>query len=285
MRRLLTLLAMLVLITTVASPAAAAPAAPVSATAAYAELGRTASIPGTSWWTDAQTGAVVVSADSTVTGHDLVALSLTVRRLRATLVREPGTLARRIAGGDLFFGPVAARCNIGFNVRALPTFYFLTSAHCVGLIGATVYADAGHTVVLGVIASSSPANDYALVRYTNAIIAKPSSVDLHNGLFQPITSVAGGFVGQAVKRSGSTTGVHSGTITALNATVNYADGTVFGLIRTNVCAEPGDSGGPLFAGAIAIGLLSGGSGNCTSGGTTYFASALRAMNTYGVSVY
>ena len=72
---------------------------------------------------------------------------------------------------------------------------------------------------------------------------------------------------------------------ALNATVNYAEGQVRGLIRTNVCAQPGDSGGSLFAGSTALGLTSGGSGNCTTGGTTYFQPVTEALSVYGVSVY
>lgn len=68
-------------------------------------------------------------------------------------------------------------------------------------------------------------------------------------------------------RRGSTTGVHTGTVTALNVTVHYqSGGTVRGLIQTNVCAEPGDSGGPLYDGTAALGLTSGGSGNCTPAG-------------------
>ena len=57
------------------------------------------------------------------------------------------------------------------------------------------------------------------------------------------------------------------------------------MIRTNVCAEPGDSGGPLFSGSTAIGLTSGGSGDCTSGGTTFFQPVTAALSAYGVSVY
>lgn len=72
---------------------------------------------------------------------------------------------------------------------------------------------------------------------------------------------------------------------ALNATVNYAEGSVSGLIQTNVCAEPGDSGGSLFAGNTALGLTSGGSGNCSSGGTTFFQPVTEALSVYGVSVY
>jgi hypothetical protein len=74
-------------------------------------------------------------------------------------------------------------------------------------------------------------------------------------------------------------------VTATNATVNYAEGTVTGLIKTNVCAEGGDSGGSLFDGAKALGLTSGGSGNCSSGGTTFFQPVTEALSVYGVSVY
>ncbi len=74
-------------------------------------------------------------------------------------------------------------------------------------------------------------------------------------------------------------------VTALNATVNYSQGSVTGMIRTTVCAQPGDSGGPLYAGTTALGLTSGGSGNCTSGGTTFFQPVVEALNPYGVTVY
>jgi streptogrisin D len=74
-------------------------------------------------------------------------------------------------------------------------------------------------------------------------------------------------------------------VTALNATVNYAQGSVSGLIRTTVCAQPGDSGGSLYAGSTAYGLTSGGSGNCSTGGTTYFQPVTEPLSVYGVSVY
>lgn len=90
----------------------------------------------------------------------------------------------------------------------------------------------------------------------------------------------------SVTRRGSTTGTHSGSVTGLNATVNYGNGDiVYGMIKTNVCAEPGDSGGPLHSGSKAIGLTSGGSGNCSSGGTTFFQPVTEALSAYGVSVY
>jgi streptogrisin C len=52
--------------------------------------------------------------------------------------------------------------------------------------------------------------------------------------------------------------------------VNYAEGAVTGLTRTDVCAEGGDSGGPWLTGDQAQGVTSGGFGDCTSGGETFF---------------
>lgn len=92
-------------------------------------------------------------------------------------------------------------------------------------------------------------------------------------------------MGQSVRRSGSTTGLRSGSVTGLNATVNYgSSGIVYGMIQTNVCAEPGDSGGALFAGSTALGLTSGGSGNCRTGGTTFYQPVTEALSAYGATV-
>ncbi|MFI5913112.1 S1 family peptidase [Dactylosporangium sp. NPDC051541] len=255
----------------------------VPATAAEAAPGVTAfeRTAGTAWWHDPADGRLTVSLDDTVSSATLVRA---VRRSGGVVIREPGVLRRHIAGADPFFGASSGRCLIGFNARSLPDYYFLTSAHCVGAVGSAVYGDSAHTVVLGAVATKNVTYDYALVHYTNTAIAKPSAVHLPNGTLSPITGFGPGTVGQAVTRTG-TSGIHTGRITALNATVNYADGTVVGLIRTSVCSEPGDSGGPLFAGTVGLGLTSGGSGNCTSGGTTYFASAARAATGYGVAPY
>jgi streptogrisin C len=91
-------------------------------------------------------------------------------------------------------------------------------------------------------------------------------------------------VGASICRSGSTTGWHCGTIQAKNQTVNYAEGTVSGLTRTNVCAEPGDSGGSWLSGQQAQGVTSGGSGNCTSGGVTYFQPVNEILSAYSLTL-
>jgi len=51
-----------------------------------------------------------------------------------------------------------------------------------------------------------------------------------------------------------------------------------------VCAEGGDSGGSLYSGSIALGMTSGGSGDCSSGGVTYFQPLDEVFNTYSISL-
>ena len=270
-----------------ASQASAAPVNPatLSASAITSTLSKDASIPGTAWQTNPD-GRIIVSYDDTVTGGKLSALTNVTKQFgdRVTLEKLSGKLTKYIAGGDAIYGG-QYRCSLGFNVRSGSTYYFLTAGHC-GNIASSWYSNSSKTTLLGTTYGSSfPGNDYAIVKYSTSYTNHPGTVDLYNGSSQDITSAGNATVGQAVKRSGSTTGVHSGTVTAVNATVNYAEGTVTGLIRTNVCAEGGDSGGALFAGSVALGLTSGGSGNCSSGGTTYFQPVTEVLSRYGVSVY
>jgi streptogrisin D len=248
-------------------------------------LNASARIPGTAWATDPMTDQVVVSIDQTVTGAKLAKVRAATAPYgsAARIERVAGTFTMRIRGGDAIYGG-QYRCSLGFNVRSGATYYFLTAGHC-GNIAATWYSNAAKTALLGnTHGSSFPGNDYAIVQYTSSA-SHPGSVDLYNGSTQDITSAANPFVGESVKRSGSTTHVHTGTVQAVNATVNYAEGSVRGLIKTNVCAEGGDSGGSLFDGTKALGLTSGGSGNCTSWGTTFFQPVTEALSVYGVSVY
>ncbi len=247
-------------------------------------LDSAARVPGTAWAVDEATHQVLITTDSTVTGAKLATLTHAASALgsRVRVESTPGKLSLFIAGGQAIYGG-QYRCSLGFNVRSGSTYYFLTAGHC-GNIASTWYSNSGHTTVLGTTAGSSfPGNDYAIVRYTSSV-AHPGSVYTYNGS-QDIASAGTPSVNQTVYRSGSTTGVHSGRVTQLNATVNYAEGSVSGLIRTTVCAEGGDSGGSLYAGTVAYGLTSGGSGNCSSGGVTYFQPVTEALSAYGVSVY
>ncbi|MBO3742176.1 S1 family peptidase [Actinoplanes flavus] len=236
--------------------------------------------PGTAFAIDPVSNQVVVSVDETVTGAKLAAVQATVAKLgdAARIESVPGKMTIKISGGDAIYSG-GGRCSLGFNVRnSAGTYYFLTAGHCTR--GTSSWNNG--SVTLGTTAGSSfPGNDYGIVRYTNTSITKTGGV----GTSVDITSAATPAVGATVYRRGSTTGTRSGRVTALNSTVNYAEGSVSGLIRTTVCAQPGDSGGSLYSGTTAHGLTSGGSGNCTSGGVTYFQPVVEALSAYGVSVF
>jgi len=248
-----------------------------------ATLDAKSSIPGTAWAVDPVANQVVVSIDSTVPAEHVKTLEALVASLGsgARVERLGAALAPTISGGQAIYTG-GARCSLGFNVVSGSTYYFITAGHCTN-IGATWTTSSGS--VLGTRTGTSfPGNDYGIVRYA-AGVAHPGNVSLGGSSTQDITSAANAFVGESVRRSGSTTGVHGGTVQQTGATVTYSQGRVTGLIRTNVCAEPGDSGGSLFDGAKAIGLTSGGSGNCSSGGTTFFQPVTEALSAYGVSVF
>ncbi|MEW2163082.1 S1 family peptidase [Streptomyces sp. NPDC007084] len=240
-----------------------------------------ADVAGTAWAVDAKTNRVVVTADSTVSQAEIAKIKEQAggNADAITIKRTPGTFKKLISGGDAIYGG-GYRCSLGFNVHSGSTYYFLTAGHC-GEVASTWYSNSGQTTKLGTnVSYSFPNNDFALVRYTNTSVAHPSAVGS-----QAITSAATPSVGTTVYRRGSTTGTHSGRVTALNATVNYGGGdVVYGMIQTTVCAEGGDSGGPLYGGSVAYGLTSGGSGNCSSGGTTFFQPVTEALSYYGVSV-
>ncbi|MFJ4964988.1 Streptogrisin-D precursor [Streptomyces sp. ADI96-02] len=253
-------------------------------TSARQTLTDKATIPGTSWAVDPVSNKVVVTADRTVGGAAWKKLSAVVEGLggKAELNRTAGEFKPLIAGGDAIWGS-GSRCSLGFNVVKGGEPYFLTAGHCTASV--TSWSDAqGGTEIGANEGSSFPDNDYGLVKYTSET-EHPSEVNLYDGSTQAITKAGDATVGQAVTRSGSTTQVHDGEVTALDATVNYGGGDVVnGLIQTTVCAEPGDSGGALFAGDTALGLTSGGSGDCSAGGETFFQPVPEALAAYGAEI-
>ncbi|MEU0525666.1 S1 family peptidase [Streptomyces niveus] len=243
-----------------------------------------ASTPGTAVAVDPVTNKVVVTADSTVKGAALDKLTKTVEKLgaKAELKKTAGEFKKFIAGGEAIHSG-GGRCSLGFNVVVGGEPHFITAGHC-GTTGSSWSDSAGGAEIGSMVDSQFPGNDFALVKYTGSA-EHPSEVDLYDGSTQAIAQAGDATVGQAVSRSGSTTQVHDGEVTALDATVDYGGGDVVeGLIQTTVCAEPGDSGGSLFAGDTALGLTSGGSGDCSSGGETFFQPVPEALSAFGAEI-
>ena len=225
-----------------------------------------------SWWIDVETNDVVVDvvAGGEQSATEFVAsLGVPADAVRLeTGVEAPDTLAT-IRGGIAYNMSNGGRCSVGFSVQG----GFITAGHC---------GEVGTGTTYGTFRGSSfPGNDYAWVA-TTADHTPVGQVVNYSGGAVAVRGSTQAAVGATVCRSGSTTGWHCGQIQAYNTSVRYAEGTVSGLIRTNVCAEPGDSGGSLLAGNQAQGVTSGGSGNCSSGGTTYFHPVNEILQAYGL---
>jgi len=224
-----------------------------------------------SWWIDVEQNDLVIDV---VAGGDQAATDF-VATLDApagavrleTGAEAPETFAT-IQGGIAYNINNQSRCSVGFAVQG----GFVTAGHC---------GVAGDSTTYGTFQGSSfPGNDYAWVSTPNH--TPVGSVTNYAGGSVAVKGSTAAAVGATVCRSGSTTGWHCGQIQGFNSTVRYAEGSVSGLIRTNVCAEPGDSGGSLLAGNQAQGVTSGGSGNCSTGGTTYFQPVNEILQTYGL---
>ncbi|MFI6760099.1 S1 family peptidase [Micromonospora sp. NPDC050417] len=242
--------------------------------------GNTAPKSVTGWYVDVTSNTVVVQStpDGVASAAGFAATSgAPAGAVRVAVSAEVPQTYYDVRGGDAFYIG-SGRCSIGFSVNG----GFVTAGHC----GSTGQAVSGsNRVAMGSFAGSSfPGNDYAWVR-TNANWVPRGVVNRYSG--STTVAVRGSTesaVGASICRSGSTTGWRCGTVQAKNQTVRYSQGSVGGLTRTNACAEPGDSGGSWLSGNQAQGVTSGGSGNCSSGGTTYFQPVREILSAYGLSL-
>ena len=267
-------------------------------TAAAKVLKTKATVPGTAWSVDPKTNKIQVLADSTVTGSNWDTVLSTVKSLgtsMATVKKTPGSFKTLVSGGDAIFAQTAqggVRCSLGFNVTASDgTPAFLTAGHCG--VAAKQWSDTQDGQPIATVDQATfPGNDFSLVKYDDPATQTTSDVNVGNGQTVQITQAEDATVGTQVFRMGSTTGLHDGTVTGLDATVNFQSetdpngvDTVNGLIQTDVCAEAGDSGGSLFTqDGGAVGLTSGGSGDCTSGGETFFQPVTAALTATGATL-
>jgi streptogrisin C len=228
-------------------------------------------VPG--WYVDVTTNKIVVQSREAGVGQaKAFAKKAGVPTSAVTVeVSSEAPRALDVVGGNAFYIG-GSRCSIGFAV----TGGFVTAGHC-GSRGDTTSSPSGTFA-----GSSFPGNDYAYVQTPGQALI--GAVNNYAGGTVRVQGSSDAPVGSSICRSGSTTGWRCGTIQARNASVTYVEGTITGLIRTSACAEPGDSGGSAISGTQAQGVTSGGSGNCSSGGTTYFQPVNEILGAYGVSL-
>jgi DNA-binding beta-propeller fold protein YncE len=172
--------------------------------------------------------------------------------------------------------------------------FVLTAGHCV-----TEYADwrsfdsggVGH--YLGHVEGASfPGDDYAAIRvngygnwWEEGPTWTPTVVYWGGNQNLPISSESSSYLNEAICHSGSNTGSSCGVVRKVDLTVSYPRGSVHHL--TEAAGEqylqgPGDSGGPIWSGETAVGMLSGGINGEPHLG--FYSEVTRATAALGVSV-
>ncbi len=234
------------------------------------------------WFVDVKTNRVVVQATSSSAAASFVDIAgVPSQDVGVRVSPDQPRVLEDLVGGDAYYIDDQARCSIGFSVIKGEQQGFATAGHC-GDPGATTtgYNEADQGTFQ---ASTFPGKDMAWVGVGADWTATPD-VKAQGGEKIQISGSVEALVGASVCRSGSTTGWHCGTVQQHDTSVTYPEGTVDGLTQTSVCAEPGDSGGPFVSGTEAQGTTSGGSGDCTSGGTTFYQPVNPLLSDFGLTL-
>ncbi|MFF2951599.1 carbohydrate-binding protein [Kitasatospora sp. NPDC057965] len=230
-------------------------------------------------YVDVRGNTVVVQATDPAAAERLVAAAGVDRAgVRVEAVAEAPRPLYDLRGGDAYYIDNSSRCSIGFPITQGSTQGFVSAGHC-GRAGSSTTGS--NRVSQGTFqASIFPGNDMSWVATNSGWTATPYVNSASGAVSGSVLQQ----VGASVCRSGSTTGWHCGTIQQHGTSVTYQEGTVSGVTRTNVCAEPGDSGGSFISGTQAQGVTSGGTGNCSQGGTTYFQPVNPILQGYGLTL-
>ncbi|MEV6983933.1 S1 family peptidase [Sphaerisporangium sp. NPDC051017] len=231
------------------------------------------------WFVDVRTNSVVVQSSQPAEAEAWIASAgVDKAAVRVELSKEQPQTFYDLIGGQAYYINNSARCSIGFSVRRGTTPGFVSAGHC----GRAGNSTTGYNrVAQGTFQGSSfPGNDYSWIAVNSNWTPRGT---VNNGSVA-VRGSAVAVEGSSICRSGSTTGWHCGTVQQRNTSVTYSQGTVYEVTRTSVCAEPGDSGGSYISGNQAQGVTSGGSGNCTSGGTTFFQPVNEILSVYGLTL-
>ncbi|NDL58668.1 trypsin-like serine protease [Phytoactinopolyspora sp. XMNu-373] len=214
------------------------------------------------WFVDVESNSVVVEAApgaGPLAREWLAEVGVDTDTVQIKTSRTAPEPLYDVIGGYPYNVP-GSGCSVGFAVQPRG---FVTAGHC-GRVGTRTTGHNG--AAQGVFERSVfPGSDAAYVS-VNQNWTPRALVSRYDGTFAAVNGSQVAPIGATTCRSGRTSGYRCGQIQAYNQTVNYAQGPVRGLTRTNACAAPGDSGGSFIAAGInAQGVTSGGSGFCGSG--------------------
>ena len=181
----------------------------------------------------------------------------------------PRACGRPLRGGvsltrDTFSIHVVGECSVGFKAEgnSYGNRFILTAGHCTNAFSKWGSEDAtGAFHAIGSVEESTfPGGDWSKIKANGSTYWDwtpwPSQVAHYwEDQERAINSEAWSYVGQYVCHSGTSTGTSCGNVQAVGITASYGVNNLTEVRQ--VCAAEGDSGGPVFAGNTALGLMSG----------------------------
>jgi hypothetical protein len=265
---------------------------------------------------DPQINSVVISEDpgasadheaqvETVAGAESVSVEVRKESVQSTQI---GPLSCNAAGIHICSNPLRGGVGIGPEGEGLQCTaafkglgnvygnrFMLTAGHCAdGRVNWHSMDAAGYPVRIGEMEEWVwPGGDWAKINANGSAWDKPSwpSEVAWWGTNQeyPIDSESWSYLGEYACHSGYTTGSSCGTVTGLDFTVKMV---ISGAIEYHlaelypVCAEGGDSGGPVFTGGghTALGILSAGNIEISCGNTVFYVEIPEAADAMGLTV-
>ncbi|MGF0175555.1 alpha-lytic protease prodomain-containing protein [Streptomyces sp. Marseille-Q5077] len=232
------------------------------------------------WYVDVPTNRVVVQATKRSAATSFIkSAGVRGKGVAVRLSEHRPRLFADVVGGEAYYINGSARCSVGFSVTKGTQQGFASAGHCGSAEDETTGSNMAEQGTFQ--ASTFPGKDMSWVA-VNSDWKATADVKGEGGQRTQVTGSVQALVGASICRSGSTTGWHCGTIEQHDTSVSYSEGTVDGVTETTVCAEPGDSGGPYISGSQAQGVTSGGSGDCTSGGTTFYQPINPILSDFGL---
>jgi Concanavalin A-like lectin/glucanases superfamily len=264
---------------------------------------------------DPQINSVVISEDpgasadqearvETVAGAESVSVEVRKESVQSTQVGPlscyPGIhICSNPLRGGVGIGPEGKGIGCTAAFKALGNVYgnrfMLTAGHCAdGRVNWHSMDASGYPVRIGEMEEWVwPGGDWAKINANGSAWDKPfwpSEVAWWGENQEyPIDSESWSYVGEYACHSGYTTGSSCGTVTGLDFTVKMV---ISGVIEYHlaelypVCAEGGDSGGPVFTGGghTALGILSAGNTEIKCGNNIFYVEMPEAADAMGLTV-
>jgi hypothetical protein len=211
-----------------------------------------------------------------------IAAILTAALLLLLGATTPATAAPNPLGGGSLLTTTSStfRCTAAFAARSGSAGVLITGPGCAAPVGTPFYSGG---VLVGPVTGSTASGGVTLVTVTNTAAWQLVPWIPLGGTRHTIRGSLETPVGGAVCLLDRSLGLQCGTITAKNQTVNYPEGAISGLTRTNVCMSAG-SAIAFVSGQQAQGVPLAGTFSCGSGGTSYFYPVNRILSAYGLTL-